>query len=387
MNGSRAALVLLGVSLALGSMAVEVRAAPVAPRAPDCLDADPGGNTTPPRENTPYDALRIDRAHDWLRRRGVEPGEGVGVVVVSSGVAPAQVPVQEQASLPPANSGPLRSAHGTAVAGILGGEAVDGIRLGVAPGAGLWSVRVHDEMPDAAGAGDAVVPTAAAVARGLVWVRERPGLAERRVVVVPAVVPRSKALTAELRRLEGQGVLVVGAAGDGWPASSPRVLAAAPAGEAVEDEEPPGAVDVAAPTAGGVSYGLDGACTLDRSPEWAAAYVAGTAALVWSAHPGLGVKRLRDRLTRTATGNGTADSPLVGYGTVQPLEALQRRPGRRPGAWAPLPVARAEAPQARDDRMIEPRRDLAWWGIGAAGALLAALVLRRLVRTPPGQRH
>jgi membrane-anchored mycosin MYCP len=375
----------------------------------DCRESRGGATAAAPSVDAVAGALHLDHAHAWVRRHGRLPGEGVRVAVVDSGVATDVVPVGDEVRLVPGGGGRPSSPHGTTVAGIV---------AAAAPAAELASVRVFEEVRDAPGAANgARTPTTGAIAQGLRRVGDDAASGDRTVAVVATAVPPSAALRSALDDLERRGVLVVAAGGDRptsaddpvlgrlvtpapgqdaadavWPAAHATVLAVGAAGSPGESEEavraavvPSSAIDVAAPTTGGASYGLGGRCVLtEPSSEWAAAYVAGVAATVWSAHPHLDPAGVRARLQASADGNGTPDSPYVGYGVVQPLEALHR--SGETAVQQRDAERRAPSPVDRAGRLAETRDELLWWALAAGGVLLIAVIVLALSRHAPRQR-
>lgn len=101
-------------------------------------------------------------------------------------------------------------------------------------------------------------------------------------------------------------------------------------------------VDVAAPAVGLRSVGADGAGVSDlvvsgdgsRSPisgtSFAAPFVAGTAALIRQAHPGLTARQVIERIQNTAIPAAGGHDFAVGHGVVDPVAAVTgtRRAGR-----------------------------------------------------------
>lgn len=364
-------------------------------------------------ENLPYEALGIDAAHQVLERGRTTPGEGVTVVIIDSGAAPSLVDQQELL----ARDAEITSPHGSVVAGIIGGAPAGDVPIGLAQGADLVSLKVYDQGYDAATDSSVVTPSSDAVTAGLAWVRtNRRQLSggDHLVALVPTTVARSSELEDEVRALHRAGVLVVAASGDRPPADSRSPLeryafgeegAAAPGENALGDawpadfesvlsvgvapteEEVTGfavqnsGIDVAAPVQGGVSYGPNGKPCVVTAPstEYAAAYVAGVAALVWSGRPGDSAAELRERLVRTANGSEDPEavSRVTGAGVVQPVEALQRRDltssREDPGSDV---AQRAEPPGARADLLASTRRNALWWGLVGFAALVIALLLR-----------
>jgi subtilisin family serine protease len=208
--------------------------------------------------------------------------------------------------------------HGTFVASLV---------LAVAPDAMILPVRALD----AEGFG-----TSSTVAAGIIWAVD----AGADVVNLSADVPDAPEMVREaVRYARDRGVVVVAAAGNAgatdiaFPARYSDVLGVT----AVDDagRKPPfansgSAVSIVAP---GVS--ILGALPLDLSPEgtgrwsgtsFAAPLVAGAAALVHAASPGLSAEDVRRRLTDTAMSVDPLNPGLVGMlggGLLQPLAALQ----------------------------------------------------------------
>lgn len=342
--------------------------------------------------------LHVEEAVALLARRGIGPGEGVRVVVVDSGIA----------GFDSAGPSPLDHGHGLTVAGIIAGaDQVDpDVAVGIAPAATLED-RPFYTAARGSGSDDGILPTSdglAAVLRGVAADRRAGRLPERTVVVVPTEVGPSPALESAVDRLTGSGVLVVAASGDRpaedagflpsyagpaepgedaaaelWPSADPEVLAVGVSTDgAVATVLRNSAVDVAAPGTDAVSRGLNGGwCRVTSiSSHWAAAQVAGVAALVWSGRPDASATEIRERLVTTASGNAFAESPLRGRGVVQPLEALERDSrGTRPAASEEA-VRPAEEPRARADVLAPTREQALWWALGGGGGLAVLLLLR-----------
>lgn len=407
LGAKRRALAGLVVGGVLAASAPPVQALPAAlAENPDCTGID----AESPREevtadNLPYDALQVGEAHDLLAEDGRTAGRGVTIVVVDTGVHAGLVDDQEVLR----GTGEIPSPHGTIVAGLAAGGPDGDLPIGIAPGARVVSLKVHDTGYVAESDEELTEPDADAVASALGRVDSLGG---KVVVVVPLAVGRTAGLVDAVRRLDDKRVLVVAAGGDrsepdagsplddfsgeegippgenaageAWPAAVPSVLAVGASAQgadasssiAVQNSD----VDVAAPTYGGVSYGLNGqpCVVMTVSTDYAAAYVAGVAALVWTGRPADDAQELRARLIRTADG-GTDPrtvSRATGHGVVQPVEALQRGtlPADRGGRDEV--ARRAEPPGAHEDLLASTRRDAVWWGLAGGCALVVALLLR-----------
>jgi membrane-anchored mycosin MYCP len=146
------------------------------------------------------------------------------------------------------------------------------------------------------------------------------------------------------------------------------------------------ATDVAAPTAGAVSYSLRGESCLLTTPatSYAAAEVSGVLALLQSAYD----EPIQASITRLlASANGRPDIPntLVGAGEVRALAALTRpmeldASGADAGAGSVVHQPQVlELPEEPDDVLASTRERAVWWGLAGGGALLLALVLRPML--------
>lgn len=279
------------------------------------------------------DALMLPLAH------AISTGAGVVVAVVDTGIDPAH-PALAGHVMPggydflgrdfdPRDQRNLRDddgdgaideqyGHGTFVASLV---------LAVAPDAMILPVRVLD----AEGFG-----TSSTVAAGIIWATD----AGADVINVSADLPDAPEMVREaVRYARDRGAVVVAAAGNAggtdiaFPARYSDVLGVTAVDTA--GVKPPfassgGAVSLVAP---GVS--VLGAMPMDLSPSGTARWsgtsfssplVAGAAALVRAASPGLSPSEIRQRLRDTATTvdpMNPAFAGLLGSGLVQPLAALQ----------------------------------------------------------------
>ena len=397
-------------ALAVAALAVPLAPAAQAPAAPaavaalaegpDCLATGDDADRKVTGVNEASEALQVPAASAIAARAGRRPGQGVRVVVVDTDI-PGGAALGTRADLP--------SSHGLTAAGIVGGKAQadPSVDVGIAPAADVVAAKFYD-VPRGQESDGESTPSSGALARELDAVAVR----GRTIVLVPAVVGGSKELQDALARLHRAGALVVAPAGDVpaegagfleeyaevkpgqdaaadvWPAADPDVVAV---GISSPEWQPRAlrnsSVDLAAPGAGSVSIGVQGGwCVVtEGSTEWAAAQVAGVAALVWSVHDDDTADELRRRLEATASGNGQA-SPLTGFGVVQPVEALQRPVESRAGQdRRNRVVPRGTVPAARADLLAGTRRDAVWWGLGGGGALVVLLVLRPVLARRRGR--
>jgi membrane-anchored mycosin MYCP len=143
------------------------------------------------------------------------------------------------------------------------------------------------------------------------------------------------------------------------------------------------ATDLAAPTAGAVSYTVNGGTCLLGTPatSWAAAEVSGVLALLFGHFPDDTPAMAVNRLLLTADGRPDIPDRLSGAGDVQVYDALTRPLAMDADGTAqqtaPEPDRRVyAAPKPQPDVLASTRHDAVWWGLLGGGALLLALVLR-----------
>lgn len=370
-------------------------------------------------DSAPLVQLRVPEAQELLADRGVVPGQGVRVAVVDSGVfASAGLNIVERVTFGTAPQ--LTEAHGTEVAGLIAGAPrSSGKPIGVAPGAGIVDVQVYDSRAPTAGE---TPLTTAGLVKGLAWVAGNADRLGIGVVNVSLAVPPSADLAKVVNRLWKQDVIVVAASGNrptsdadpfytdfGYPGLSQRppgedaVNVVFPAGYQAQvvavsasiydpavDDDPAetvlqnSAIDVAAPTVGAVTIGMNGSTCLlyDTATSWSTAEVSGVLALLRSAYPDDNAAQVVARLKSTANGTTEVPTVLTGAGVVQPLEALTRplNPDARGHVEAAVVEddgsVRAIPPEPDADPLASIRSDAVWWGLLGGGALLLAVLLR-----------
>ncbi|WP_134741010.1 S8 family serine peptidase [Nocardioides sp. 503] len=418
--------------LALGSLVVGA-GAPAYAADVSCEDVTlqqtPAVTTT--ALSAPARLMQVAEAQRIAARSGTEPGAGVTVAVLDSGVAQSDrlEPVLQGVSS--GKSTELLDPQGTAVAGLIAGRGKPDQPIGIAPGARIMDVRVYDRNQ----ANDPAAELEPSMDRLLAGLRQVAALPRGAVGVVN--VSLTLTLPEELRDdlrdvladLAAKDVVVVAATGDRpeegqplyadfgyaeregedagkpppgedarggtWPASASNVVAVnATATSLVEDEVVPGdaanevlrssATDVAAPTRDAVSLGMDGASTClvsDVSTVYAAAEVSGVVALLRSTFDE-SAPQIVARLTSSATGSPTSSNVLTGHGVVQPVEALTlaSTPGRK-GQLSRTTIVdegneRAQVPREKVDVLASTKRNAVWWGLLAGGGLVVAMLLR-----------
>lgn len=407
--------------LALAAGPVCVTALPAAPahaaEGPECTQTGVDAERRPVTDTDGTDdaaaALGVPAADAIVERSGVRrPGAGVTVVVVDT----------PSPSLEAGATGADVSPHGLVLSSIVAGPAQPKPKVagGIAPGARVVQRPFYD-VPRGEGGQGRIEPSAANLALQLDAVaaqKKRGRLGKRTIVLTAVEVPRTAALVRAVERVVDAGALVVAAGGDRPPAQGDTAgtggagtddgdLLSRFAGESARPGEDAGpvvwpaadrgvltagvtsvdsavglrssAIDLGAPGAGSVARALNGGWCVVQAPSshWAAAQVAGVAALVWSARPDDDAAALRRRLEATAAGSAGSSSRSFGFGEVQAVAALTRADDElSPPRQQREVVPRAIAPRPRVDRLAGVRDDAVWWGLGGGAALVVLLVLR-----------
>jgi len=272
--------------------------------------------------NDPYYPLQTAaRVLDLGELHRVGTGRGVRVAVIDSGVDHRH-PDLAGRTAPPLDlvgGGPIPESHGTAVAGIIGARADNGVgTVGVAPDARLVPLRAcRQSRPDAQ---DAVCDTFA-VAKAL----QRSLIAEARVVNLSLTGPPDRLLGALIDRVTAGGGVVVAAADrarpdGGFPASHPKVLAVA------------GSRFPGAPARVLVAPGDDVMTTVPGArwayvsgDSFAAAHVSGVVAVLLERAPGLDASRLAAALAGSEPGTAAHIDPCEAMARVAPRHRCESR--------------------------------------------------------------
>ncbi len=312
-------------------------------------------------------------------------GEGQTVAVIDTGVRPGpRLPnVTGGGDYLSAGDGLTDcDGHGTLVAGIIGGQPGPDGFTGVAPAARLLSIRHSSPRfaPNAGGKDPASVQAIVEIetlARAVVRAADL-GATVIAITTTTCLSPDNlgdqQTLGAALRYAAiDKDVVIVAAAGDSASTGGPGAPCASnPLGDPDQPNDPrnwagvgsvsvpswwrqyvlsvaaltaegqptdftmagpwvgiaapgQGIVSISNDAAGGLANGMPdgrGGMTPLDGTGYAAAYVAGTAALIRSRYPALAADEVVRRLTATAHNGAQAPSNLVGAGTVDPVGAL-----------------------------------------------------------------
>ncbi|WP_028649449.1 S8 family serine peptidase [Nocardiopsis sp. CNT312] len=329
-RAAAAALLMLGPTLAAAPHAAadEPAALPEVTqfKAADAPCAEPGGDTVA-RVPWTFQTLGLAGAQEMSR------GDGVSVAVLATGVDGG---VPALAGAVEGGGGSDCLGYGTFLAGVVAARPLPGSGfVGVAPGSGLLPVPTGDADTGvasaaqiAAGIGTAVAAGARVVLVGTGALVGSPELdaaveeaeAAGAVVVAPATVPTA-AGPFPCHPAQHPAVLSVGSHGvDGAPVLDTPLLL--PSGELAR-------VDVVAPGASVLSVAPGGGGHATAGGDGvAAAFAAGSAALLLAREPGLEPVRVRERLAATAYGSALGPlDPVSGSGRIDPTGALAAASG------------------------------------------------------------
>lgn len=260
-------------------------------------------------------------------------GSGVQVAVLGTGVDPGNAQFAAGQVLPAIDllngmpSAPDCDGQGTFAAGIIGAQAHGGTTVaGLAPGVRILPVRYTATADPPGGADPDLLATAIdrATAAGC-------GV----ILITDPAASDSNALQLAVQNATASGDVVISPAvgsspnATSYPTATPGVIGVGGLGQgglAVQAES--GAyIALAAPAANlvGIAPGARGQLG-QRWPvsgsAYAAAYVAGSVALLRSYKPSLDPAQISTRLLLTASHLGTGHSPQLGWGVVDPVNAL-----------------------------------------------------------------
>lgn len=319
----------MGAVLLAAALGLHVPSAPAHAQA-RCVGS--GEQITP----VPWGQALIAPERAWA----LSTGAGQRVAVVSTGVAATPFldgKVGKRPNLAPKPSFGEPSGErdclglGTAVAGIVAGASQDGIGFhGVAPDVTILDAKIVGDMyPSGREPSDTVSP--ADLARGIRWATEE----KATVIVVPTITYQdSEALRDAVAAAIDAGAVVVASVGEPtqneppdmvpYPAAYEGVIgvgALSPDGTAHISRT--GYVDLVAPGVEvTVPFPKNGLGTVSGT-AFAAAYVAGSVALLRSYQPQLTPNDVAHRMFATAApAPEGVGSPRYGYGIVSPYHAM-----------------------------------------------------------------
>ncbi|MDX3849462.1 S8 family serine peptidase [Streptomyces sp. AK02-01A] len=377
--GCTAVLALGGVTGAQADASRLASASDTVPQVPEWLDRDQDCThaSKRPVAKTPW----AQQAIGLRRAQELSLGDGVTVGVVDTGVD-SGVPALKGRVLGGGTGDCV--GHGTFAAGIVAAAPAEGVGfIGVAPHARILGVRATAEK----GTTDADTIAAgitAAVDRGcdVVLVSVPYGRSSKQlksavehalkkdvVVVAPAAGGDRSGAPAYPGALPG--VVGVGSVGvDGAPYPSGREATSAPP-------------DVVAPGDRLISVGPGGGHFTASGDTVAAAYVAGTAALVRAHDPSLSARDVVARIQATAVRpSGRVPGPLAGYGMVDPVAAVSGVPV---SSGTPAAAAGAGARPYRAPKPEPAVAALPAWGVAGGAVVVIALAAVLAVVVPRGR--
>lgn len=319
---------------------------------------------------------------------GVTKGRGVKVGIVDSGVSnqhpllESRVLLGEGKDYTGANDpGCDLAPHGTVIAGIIAAEYQEGSPFyGVAPEAQVIPFRVIDD-PSKAGS-DPETPTR--IAKGI---RDAVD-AGVGVLNLSLRAPESDELEAAIAYAHSKDVVVVAAAGNieeklpagtvVYPAAYEHVIGVAsitPAGVRSDTSNYGDFVDIAAPGVQITSVAPKGGgigVLKDGGTSFATAFVSGTAALVRAAYPDLTADQVAERIMATADAPAAGWDKYLGYGVVNPYEAVASLNGTIAKEPAALPAQTFEQPVPPADPLGDLKLAAS---LSAAGAVLLTIII------------
>jgi membrane-anchored mycosin MYCP len=304
---------------------------PAAPAAAaDCVT---NGNPSPA---VPWAVQRLNPRGVWPQTRGL----GVKVAVIDSGVNAHHPQLTGRVVaggdlIPGDSSGALTDCigHGTVVAGIIAGGGVNGTGVvGMAPDATIISIKTLNNLTLEQG----LEPRIATAIRTAV------GLGAKVINMSLTTTNDDPSLRAAVAYAEENDVVVVAAGGNlngqrnpvQYPAAYPGVLAVAAIkqdGTHASFSESGPYISVAAPgenivgpSGSGTGYVIT---TSEQGGEnggtsYAAPYVSGLAALIRAYYPKLTAPQVIKRITSTTDGAGSSRSNELGFGVINPYQAV-----------------------------------------------------------------
>jgi membrane-anchored mycosin MYCP len=323
-------------------------------------------------------------------------GGGVKVAVVDSGVA-AHPQINLGQSFDDTGKGIAPcGGHGTMVAGIIAAKDLRQQRVpfvGVAPAVQLMSFKMV--VDDTSSSNDTHW-----LAKALRDAADKGA----RVINVSSQSPDVPYLKEAVRYAQQKGALIVAAAGNIdqdkkdseqplYPAAYPGVLSVGAidnTGKVTDFTVTKSNVSVLAPGQNVAGTWTGGSYIADSGTSFAAPFVSGTAALVWSYHRNLTAEQVMHRIEVTADGATSAGS---GYGTVNPLRAVTAVLPEESGQNAAqpkagpvtIPTPKHTDPFTRNMSLGLTAGALGLAGLGVAGAFIVPAGRRR--NWQPGRKR
>lgn len=369
---------------ALLATLIGITAAPlVLPSAAVAADCNMSSLTDKPSDKQ-WELRRLRPEAAW----GVTKGRGVKVGIVDSGVSDqhplleSRVLLSEGKDYTGANDpGCDLAPHGTVIAGIIAAEYQEGSPFyGVAPEAKVIPFRVIDD-PDKAGS-DPETPKR--IAKGI---RDAVD-AGVGVLNLSLRAPESDELEEAIAYAVSNDVVVVAAAGNiedklpagtvVYPAAYDGVIGVAsitPAGVRSDTSNYGDFVDIAAPGVQITSVAPKGGgigVLKDGGTSFATAFVSGTAALVRAAYPNLNAEQVAERIMATADSPAAGWDKYLGYGVVNPYEAVASLTGTLAHEPAALPAQKFEQPVPPADPLANLKLAAS---LSAVGAVLLTIII------------
>jgi len=339
----------------------------------------------------PWAQQKLNFTEVWPLTRGA----GVKVAVVDGGVeSHPQISLTQSIDDTGKGIAPC-GGHGTMVAGIIAAKDMRQQRIpfvGVAPAARLMSFKmVVDDQGDTNDTHWLARAIQDAANRGA------------QVINVSSQSPDMPYLKSAVDYAQRKGALIVAAAGNIdpnkkdseqplYPAAYPGVLSVGAidtSGKVTDFTVTKSNVSVLAPGQNVAGTWTGGTYISDSGTSFAAPFVSGTAALVWSYHHNLSAQQVMHRIEVTADGPAGAGS---GYGTINPLRAvtavLPEESGQN-GAQAKagpvtIPTPKHTDPFTRNMSLGLTGGALALAGLGVAGMMIVPAGRRR--NWQPGRR-
>ncbi|GAA4945796.1 type VII secretion-associated serine protease mycosin [Streptomonospora halophila] len=266
--------------------------------------------------------------------RELDDGSGTTVAVLAPRISASPEALSDAVT---GTSGEDCSGYGTFLAGVVGARPVSGSGFtGVAPAAEIVGIPVGNPRSGAVTAGEIASGIGDAVDAGADVVLVGTAAWEGAGALDDAV---AAAASADALVVAPASVTPQGETLPGHPAQHPEVLSVGsydPKGEPVLVSPLPldgggetARTDVTAPGSRVMGVGPDGGHYVGGGDGVAAAFAAGTAALVRSREPDLSAAEVRERLMATARGATLgASGEAVGRGPIDPVAALTNSPER-----------------------------------------------------------